>query len=189
MERGAAEEDDRRPWLSAGRHRRTAMPRRFSWGRNHRTDRLVDESTRVDRQAPVEMAREEELPLRIRCLRYPAWQHVSERLCGLGRWQGATALADDAHDRAAVADIIMEFFRVVSLPASCRKSLCTRSSASRERRLAATTSRALPNSLVTAERKMRNSSCSMTRGVPGWAAPRRSADMAILFSLCGETRA
>ena len=62
----------------------------------------------VDRQASFEIARKEELPLRLGGLRDPARQHVAERLRRLGRRQRAAALADDAHDRAAVADIAVE---------------------------------------------------------------------------------
>src|ERR1700730_4652145 len=57
------------------------------------------------------MARKEELPLRIGCLRDPARQQVSERLGRLGRRQGAAALADDAHNRAAVADVVMKLLQ------------------------------------------------------------------------------
>jgi hypothetical protein len=73
---------------------------------------------------------------------------VRERLRRRGLRYGAAALADDADDRAAVADVVVE------LP----------------RRSAATASRARPNSLVTAERKMRKSSCGMGGRIRmGWA--------------------
>jgi hypothetical protein len=62
----------------------------------------------VDRQAPPVMACEEELPLRIRRLGDPGRQHVGERRRLCRRRRGAAALADDAHDGAAVADVIVE---------------------------------------------------------------------------------
>ena len=111
----------------------------------------------VDRQAPLVMASEKELPLRIGGFGYARRKHLAERRGRHRRRAGAAARADDADDRAAVADVVVQFFQGRVASASWRKSLCTRTSVSRDLRSAASASRAEPNSLDAAERKMRKS--------------------------------
>src|SRR6185437_14966342 len=109
------------------------------------------------------MAGQKILPLRVAGFLDPSRQNIRETLGSTCRRAGAAAFADDTNHGMAVANIIREHAEQRVAIWVLLKSLCTTTVWPRARRSLRILSRALPNSLVTAETKILSDSRAMSR--------------------------